>query len=258
MNNSIINTDRLLLKRWEESDAEDLYKYASDPEVGPHAGWPTHKSLNESLQVITQFFNNDCSWAIELKETNEVIGCIGYYLYGSSNINIGENDAEIGYWIGRPYWNKGFCTEALQAIIAYCKEYKKFNTLWADFFVNNPASARVMEKCNFIDTGNINYCSNLMHGEETPIHIMRLDLNNTFDTTNLCSHLKKKLLKSDGIYFPLWQIIQNDKSLTAVVRSRQLHIYRNRKKILILSGKAQPKIIRDDEINQLINAIPQN
>ena len=110
MNNSIINTDRLLLKRWEESDAEDLYKYASDPEVGPHAGWPTHKSLNESLQVITQFFNNDCSWAIELKETNEVIGCIGYYLYGSSNINIGENDAEIGYWIGRPYWNKGFCS----------------------------------------------------------------------------------------------------------------------------------------------------
>ncbi len=72
------------------------------------------------------------------------------------------------------------------------------------------------------------------------------------DTTNLCSHLQKKLFDTDGAYHPIWQAIQDDEELTAVVRSRQLHIYRNGKKILILAGKAQPKIIREDKLNKLI------
>lgn len=72
------------------------------------------------------------------------------------------------------------------------------------------------------------------------------------DTTNLCSHLQKKLFDTDGVYHPIWQAIQDDKELTAVVRSRQLHIYRDGKKILILAGKAQPKIIREDKLNKLI------
>lgn len=74
----------------------------------------------------------------------------------------------------------------------------------------------------------------------------------TIDTTNLCSHLQKKLFEPEGIYYPVWQAMQNDEELTAVVRSRQLHIYRNSKKILILAGKAQPKIIREDNLNELI------
>lgn len=72
------------------------------------------------------------------------------------------------------------------------------------------------------------------------------------DTTNLCSHLQKKLFDTDGVYHPIWQAIQDDEELTAVVRSRQLYIYRNGKKILILAGKAQPKIIREDKLNKLI------
>ena len=58
----------------------------------------------------------------------------------------------------------------------------------------------------------------------------------TIDTTNMCSHLQRKLFDEDGIYHPLWIAMQNDPELTAVVRSRQLHIYRNGKKILILAG----------------------
>ena len=74
----------------------------------------------------------------------------------------------------------------------------------------------------------------------------------TIDTTNLCSHLQKKLFEPEGVYYPIWQAMQNDEELTAVVRSRQLHIYRNGKKILILAGKALPKIIREDKLNELI------
>ena len=73
------------------------------------------------------------------------------------------------------------------------------------------------------------------------------------DTTNMCSHLQRKLFEEDGIYHPFWLAMQNDPELTVVVRSRQLHIYRNSKKVLILAGKAAPMIIREDAICELIN-----
>lgn len=75
----------------------------------------------------------------------------------------------------------------------------------------------------------------------------------TIDTTNICSHLQKKLFEEDGIYHPLWQAMQADPELTAVVRSRQLHIYRNDKKVLVLAGKSAPKIIREDRICEILN-----
>ena len=74
----------------------------------------------------------------------------------------------------------------------------------------------------------------------------------TIDTTNMCSHLQRKLFAPDGVYYPIWQALQAADDITAVVRSRQLHIYRNGKKILILAGKAQPKIIRQDPITDLL------
>ena len=74
----------------------------------------------------------------------------------------------------------------------------------------------------------------------------------TIDTTNMCSHLQRKLFEEDGIYRPLWMALQDDAELMAVVRSRQLHIYRNNKKVLVLAGKAAPKVIREDRICELL------
>ena len=90
-----METERLILRHWLENDAEVLFKYASDPDVGPRAGWPPHKSVEESRAVIRDIFSNDHTWTIELKETGEAIGCIGYFSYGESNIGIEENDVEI-------------------------------------------------------------------------------------------------------------------------------------------------------------------
>ena len=69
-----METDRIILRPWRESDAEALFKYASDPNVGPRAGWPPHKSVEESLEIIRTVFHNDHTWAIELKQTGESIG----------------------------------------------------------------------------------------------------------------------------------------------------------------------------------------
>ena len=74
----------------------------------------------------------------------------------------------------------------------------------------------------------------------------------TIDITDMYSHLQKKLFESDGEYYPVWQALQGDSTLTATVRSRQLHIYRNGKKVLVLAGKARPKVIREDKIQELI------
>lgn len=74
----------------------------------------------------------------------------------------------------------------------------------------------------------------------------------TIDTANMCSHLQKKLFDEDGEYHRLWMALQDDKDLTAVVRSRQLHIYRNGKKVLVLAGKSAPKIIREDPVCEMI------
>ena len=74
----------------------------------------------------------------------------------------------------------------------------------------------------------------------------------TLDATNMCSHLQKKLFEEDGEYHRLWLAMQDDEELTAVVRSRQLHIYRNGKKVLVLAGKSAPKIIREDPVCEMI------
>ncbi|MDO4497470.1 MAG: hypothetical protein Q4B58_06560 [Bacteroidales bacterium] len=77
----------------------------------------------------------------------------------------------------------------------------------------------------------------------------------TIDTANICSHLQKKLFEPEGVYYLIWQAMQEDPELTAVVRSRQLHIYRNGKKVLVLAGKALPKIIREDSLCTLVSSL---
>ncbi|MBO4268215.1 MAG: GNAT family N-acetyltransferase [Bacteroidaceae bacterium] len=169
-----METERIVLRPWCESDAEALFRYASDPDVGPRAGWPPHKSVEESLEIIRTVFNTDTMWAVVWKETGEAIGCAGYLPASHSNLAIAETECEVGYWIARPYWGKGICTEALRLVIDYCFSEKGFTVLWGDYFPENPASGRVMAKCGFTDTGREELCPNLEIGSDRPVRIMRL------------------------------------------------------------------------------------
>jgi len=173
--NTILTSGRLLLRRWQENDAEALFKYASDPDVGPRAGWPAHQSVEESREVIRTVFCNDETWAIVLKETDEAIGAMGYFTQATSNIPIGENDCEMGYWVAKPYWNQGICTEALRLMLDYCINVKHFEQIWSDHFIGNPASGRVMMKCGFRDTGMLNRCSHLLGGDRDEVRIYKLE-----------------------------------------------------------------------------------
>ena len=170
----IMETDRLILRPWRDSDAGALFKYASDPEVGPRAGWPPHKSEEESLKIICTVFAAEGMWAVQLKETGEAIGCVGYLPASASNLQIAPDECEVGYWIARPYWGRGICTEALRMVIDYCFNDKGFNTLWGSYFPSNPASGRVMVKCGFVDTGKATLCPNLEVGADRPVRVMKL------------------------------------------------------------------------------------
>lgn len=174
-----METEQIQLRPWREEDAEGLYLLAIDPEVGPRAGWSPHRNIGESREVIRTIFANDHTWAIVRKASDEPIGCICYYLPSESNIGIGPHDAEVGYWVGRPWWNQGIATEALRLIIDYCFIEKGFHTLWADHFPDNPASGRVLQKCGFHDTGIQNLTSHLTIGADRPVKVMRLDRSST-------------------------------------------------------------------------------
>ena len=167
-----MQTTRLLLRRWEIADAAALYKYASDPEVGPCAGWPPHTSVEESRDIIQRVFIGESMWAIVLSETDTPIGCIGYLTHLNSNLTIGENDCEVGYWVGKPYWHQGICTEALRLLVHHCVSVKHFEHLWGGCFVENMASWRVMEKCGFRDTHQRQRCPHLLLGGEREVKVM--------------------------------------------------------------------------------------
>lgn len=173
-NRGSIETERLLLRRWRSADAANLFKYASDPEIGTNAGWEPHSSEDESRILIRTVFNNDYTFAIELKHSKEVIGCIGWLPKGIANIPIPNRDTEIGYWIAKPFWNEGFCTEALNAIIDVCFSQKHYRVIWGDFFIDNPASGKVMEKCGFRPWGDQIFLDNIYGGKERPVQIMKL------------------------------------------------------------------------------------
>lgn len=171
-----ILTPRLILRPWKEEDAPALFRYASDPEVGPRAGWNPHRSLGESLFVIRELFSDDRTWAVELREeTSGPVGCIGFLTSGHGNIPLGPEDVEVGYWVARPYWNRGICTEALGAVVDHCLRTVGYRTVWGDCFLENAASRRVMEKCGFLDTGKVEFLLTPGGGYGMPVRVMRLD-----------------------------------------------------------------------------------
>lgn len=171
-----METDRIILRPWTDSDAEALYKYASDPEVGPRAGWPPHNSLEESLDIIRTVFHNDTTWAIVLKETGEAIGAMGYGPSCDCNLPSREGEPTVGYWVARPYWGRGICTEALRLMISNIQSDTEIASLISGHFTDNPASGRVMEKCGFIPTGEECYDESLYGGEGRPIRVLRMEL----------------------------------------------------------------------------------
>ncbi len=143
-------TERLLLRPWEEADAESLYEYAKDDRVGPAAGWPPHTSVENSREIIRMVLSAPETYAVCLKEDNKAIGSIGLLIGDRSNIGLPDTEGEIGYWIGVPFWGLGLIPEAVRAVIRHALDDLKLEALWCGYFDGNEKSKRVQEKCGFV------------------------------------------------------------------------------------------------------------
>lgn len=145
----MLETERLILRRWEETDAEDLYQYASDPDVGPIAGWPPHQSVKESLDVIRHVLSGKEAYAVCLKENGKAIGAIELKLKGRTDMTEKEDECELGYWLGKPFWGRGLMPEAAAEMLRHAFEDIGMRKVWCGYYDGNTKSKRVQEKLGF-------------------------------------------------------------------------------------------------------------
>lgn len=146
----VLETERLILRPWLDSDAQELYKYAKDPTVGPIAGWPIHTSEENSLEIIRGVLSEPETYAVVLKETGKPVGSVGIMRKGHGSAPIGNSEAEIGYWIGVPYWGQGLIPEAVRELLRRCFEELSCTGVWCGYYNGNEKSKRVQEKCGFV------------------------------------------------------------------------------------------------------------
>lgn len=172
-----IETKRLVLRKFELTDAEAMYKnWASDDKVTQFLTWPTHKDVEISSKVLEMWVNdyyedNNYQWCIELKSIGEAIGSIGVVDY-KENIEA----VEIGYCIGSKYWGQGITTEALKALIEFFFEEVGVNRIEARHDPVNANSGKVMQKCGLkyegtrikADRNNSGICDVAMYGIINP------------------------------------------------------------------------------------------
>ena len=144
-----IETTRLILRPWLVSDANDLYALASDPDIGPIAGWPPHKSVDESAVVIETVLATPETYAVVLKETGELAGCAGFNAGEAATMPLGDGELELGYWMGKPYWGRGIATEAARAVVERGFADLGLKRIRSCHFDGNDRSRRVLDKLGF-------------------------------------------------------------------------------------------------------------
>lgn len=145
----ILETERLLLRPWEETDAEECYRYAKDPQVGPMAGWPVHTSVENSRQIIREVLAVPETYAIVWKETGLPIGSVGLNRKEKTNLTDRDDECELGYWLGASYWGRGIMPEAARELLRHAFQDLGMRKVWCCYYDGNEKSKRVQEKCGF-------------------------------------------------------------------------------------------------------------
>ena len=143
----LLQTERLVLRPWRVTDAEACYEYAKDPRVGPIAGWPVHTSVENSRQVIRDVLSAPETYAIVLKESGVPIGSIGLKFH--CDLAEKDDEAELGFCLGVPYWGRGLVPEASREMLRHAFEDLGLERVWCAYYDGNEKSKRVQEKLGF-------------------------------------------------------------------------------------------------------------
>mgnify|MGYP000756238636 FL=1 len=148
-----IKTERLLLRPFRESDAEDFFKCCQNPNIGNNAGWKPHGSLEESQEILRSVFISQSGiWAIILKEDGRLIGSVGIIPDPKR-----ENPQArmLGYWLDESHWGKGYMTEAVQSVLDYGFNTLQLSLITANCYPHNERSQQVLKRHGFIYEGTL-------------------------------------------------------------------------------------------------------
>lgn len=155
-----LETPRLLLRPFSESDLSDFYAICSSPEVSAFGGWKAHASIEESRTILRDVFaNHKTVWAIERRSDNKLIGAIGLTTDHRRSYPEARN---LGYWLGKSYWSNGYMKEAVAEVISYVKASKIAEIITASCFTDNPRSRSVLLHAGFREEGTL-HCSYKSH-----------------------------------------------------------------------------------------------
>jgi len=171
----ILETERLRLRPWRESDLEAFFAYASVPGVGEMAGWPHHTDIEATKAILASFIENKNVFAVADRETDAAIGSLGiHHSWANEDERFKDkNIVEIGYVLSKAHWGKGLMPEAVKAVLPYL-----FDTLHVDgvtvcHFKENRQSRRVIEKCGFTHMqSGVNHSKQLQRDIEDEQYLM--------------------------------------------------------------------------------------
>lgn len=152
ISNTILETERLILRPWKQEDLQDFYEYASVDGVGQMAGWAPHENIEISQKILDSFISGKKTFALVEKTSGKVIGSLGLEDSERNQLGDGFSDKygrEIGYVLRKDYWGRGLMPEAVKRVIQYAFEEQGWDFLLCGHFNENNQSRRVIEKCGF-------------------------------------------------------------------------------------------------------------
>ncbi len=169
---TILKTDRLILRPWRESDTDDLYEYARVDGVGQMAGWSPHRDIEESRSILSRFIEGKKTFALEYQ--GKAIGSLGIETYGQDLFPELQDKKcrSIGFVLSKDYWGRGLMPEAVQEVIRYLFEETETEVLFCGHFLWNRRSERVQEKCGFHHYAYSTYETTFGKVEEEEVRIL--------------------------------------------------------------------------------------
>ncbi|MCS4536154.1 GNAT family N-acetyltransferase [Corynebacterium sp. HS2168-gen11] len=173
----MLESPTLQLRQWHHDDAEYLFEYAKDPDIGPRAGWPVHESLQASRDIITNVLQQPHCFAIVPREVGHVIGSVGLTLHPASPYTTADDECALGYWIAKPFWGKGYAVATSQLILDYARDQLHMRRVWSAHYVGNEQSHRVQTKLGFRFSHTIENMPHPLINEQTDTNVLVYDFS---------------------------------------------------------------------------------
>ena len=170
--NTVIRTERLILRPWRESDLEDFFEYASVDGVGQMAGWLPHESRETSKRILDRFIEGRHVFAIEF--AGKAVGSLGIEKYDEEAYPefADKRCCELGFVLAKPCWGKALMPEAVRGALRWCFTELGLDAVFCGHFVRNAQSRRVQEKCGFKPIALVKHTTRYGTVEDTTINLI--------------------------------------------------------------------------------------